>query len=355
MINFRVNPIFKENTPYKDTPRKPKRSTYINRQPRQPTFTSGNKSGSSGYGSSRISSNFDPLYDKVPKDPDAVFVVEQNPNFVKSIRICRQKDAKNSVPSSGTGSSSGTLNTIPEGKVDLTRAKNGWRDDEDKRLENYDSIVDDALLLYTSLSYLPEIEKNSLGVQISVTELLVDILKHVNSALDGRTDKTPEDVLKIVTSKISLGLEVLKNSTEEDMKKLCHNLSNCKKVNSVLRAFGNSNSSSTSGEWSSTKARSSSSDIDDTYNTHFSSPSSSAFSDSVKDHSDNLDYDRPRNFGHSREDLEVDGQLKSRSIRAVHDEKPSVWEQYYGVKAEDGIEVQNVVPKPADVPIYVSI
>ncbi|XP_044746972.1 uncharacterized protein LOC123308408 isoform X2 [Coccinella septempunctata] len=349
----RVNPLFKENMPYIDTYRKPKRNGFTNRQPRQNSFTSADKSGSSGYGSSRISSNFDPLYERVPRDPDAVLIVEQNPNFVKSIRICRQKDAKNSVPSSGSGSSSGTLNTIPEGKVDLTRPKNIWPEQDEKRLEHYDSLVDDALLLYTSLSYMPEIEKHSLGVQISVTELLVDILKHVNSALEGQTDRNPEDVLKIVTNKISLGLEVLKNSTEEDMRKLCVNLRNCKKVNSVLRAFGNSNSSSTSGEWSSNKARSTSPDIDDNYDTHFSSPSSSAFSDSVKDHSDpNLDYDHPQDFGNSRGSLQGDSKSKSCSIRAVNDGKPSVWEQYYGVKADDGIEVQKVVPKPTDVPIF---
>ncbi|XP_045461012.1 uncharacterized protein LOC123671305 isoform X2 [Harmonia axyridis] len=348
----RVNPLFKENMTYTGTSKNGRKNTYMNRQPRQNSYVSGDKSGSSGYGSSRISSCFDPLYEKIPRDSDRAFIVQQNPNFVKSIRVCQQKATKNSVPSSGSGSSSGTLNTIPEGQVDISRPKNVWPAEEEKRLENYDSIVDDALLLYTSLSYMPEIEKNSLGVQISVTELLVDILKHVNSALDGHTDKTPEDVLKTVTNKISMGLEVLRNSTEEDMRKLCLNLKNCKNVNSVLRAFGNSNSSSTSGEWSS-KARSSSSEMDDTYNTHFSTPSSSAFSDSVKDHSDgNLNYDRAQNFDNSHKVLDGGSSLKPCSIRAVNDGKPSVWEQYYGMKADDVKQVRNVVPKPTDVPIF---
>ncbi|KAK9883900.1 hypothetical protein WA026_004842 [Henosepilachna vigintioctopunctata] len=352
-----VNPLFKENMMYADISKKIRKSSYINRQTRQNSIQSGEKSGSSGYSSSRVSSNVESLYNHgKEKSSDAVVIVEQNPSFVKSIRICRRNGMRNSVPSSGSGSSSGTLNAIPEGKIDLTRTKAAWNEDEERRLENYDSIVDDALLLYTSLSYVPEIEKNYLSVQISVTELLVDILKNINSALDGHSNDTPEDVLQRVTNKINLGLQVLKNSTEEDMKKLCVNLRNCKKVNSVLRAFSNSNSSSGSGEWSSNKPRSSSSDTEDFYQSHFSTPSSSAFSDSVKDHSDSpVTYDRAENCKNSNEVAQGVLSTKTSLLRAVNDDKPSTWEQYYGVKAEPTVIVPHVVPKPTDVPIFVSI
>ncbi|KAL3285684.1 hypothetical protein HHI36_000216 [Cryptolaemus montrouzieri] len=346
-----VNPLFKENMMFADTNKKIRRSSFINRQAQHDFHQSGEKSGSSGYGSSRVSSNLDCFNDRdrALKNSEEVPVVERNSNFVKSIKICRRKGMSNFVPSSGSGSSSGTLNAIPEGKVDPTRPKVIWPEDDERRLENYDSIVDDALLFYTSLSYIPEIERNSLDIQLSVTELLVDILKNINSTLDGHTEHTPEDVLKLVTNKINLGLEVLRNSTEEDMKKLCLNLRNCKKVNSVIRAFSNYNSSSGSGDWSSGKPRSSSSDTEDFYRSHFSTPSSS-FSESVKGHSDSpVNYDRTDN----RENLAETATHKVSALRA-NDEKPSVWEQYYGVKAEPALEVPHVVPKPTDVPIFVS-
>lgn len=65
----------------------------------------------------------------------------------------------------------------------------------------------------------------------------LDLLASINQTLEGKTGN-PEDMLKVVNEKIKLKLDALKTNTEEEMKKLCINLSNNSKMNSVIRYIG---------------------------------------------------------------------------------------------------------------------
>ncbi|XP_063905260.1 uncharacterized protein LOC135124254 isoform X3 [Zophobas morio] len=316
-----VNPLFR------DTQHKPQRQ--ISPHPE--------KSTSSGYGSS-----VDHFYSEAKLRDDAVTILEQNPAFVKSIKVPSRTIRNNrSLPSSGS-SGAGTLTTIPEGRVDLPIPKPIWPDKK-----AHDSLVDDALLLYTSLHHHDESAFFDHRMEVSVKEVLVELLNGINATMEGTTGLSPEEVLKTVNEKIAASIETLRVSTEEEMKKLCVNLSNCRKINSVLRAF------STSGERTGS---------DDEFYQVASGSSSSGFSDlnalPVFIHEDlgsvpnglrnAMIYGtlyRGKGAGKAKE------APKKISLRDVNDNKPSVWEQYYGVKAVQEGEVK-YAPKPTDVPLF---
>ncbi|XP_044264506.1 uncharacterized protein LOC123011221 isoform X2 [Tribolium madens] len=315
----RVNPLFC------DAPQKPSRQ----RSP-QP----GEKSTSSGYGSS---------LDQFYSDPKLRDENEQTQNFVKSIKLNRVGKNNRSLPSSG--SSAGTLTTIPEGRVDLPIPKPIW---PDKKL--HDSLVDDALLRYTSFNHQQDFTSTD-RLDVSVKEVLVELLNGINATMDGSTGLTPEEMLKSVNEKIAASIELLRLTTEEEMKKLCINLSNCRKINSVLRAFSNSPERTVS-------------DTDELYQIP-SGSSSSGFSDlnalPVFIHEDlgsvpngvrnAMIYGtlyRGKNLGCKPV---KDTSPKRTSLRDVNDNKPSVWEQYYGVRAVQEGEVKYVA-KPTDVPLF---
>lgn len=324
------------------------------------------RSSSSGYGGSNGDSSIDPVYSEHSSKfrEDAVAIVEQNPAYVKSIRVASRIGKNGSSGSSGGG----TLTTIPEGRVDLPIPKPIWPRDKSKM---YDSIVDDALLLYTSLNYVPDGSKvGNDGSGLSVKDILVELLNNINATIEGRTGITPEDMLKSVNETIALSIETLKLSTEEEMRKLCINLSNCKKINSVLRAFSNSsssgNSSQSSPEWGRGRVRTSSCETEDFYQIP-SGSSSSGFSDlnalpvfihedlsSVSNGVRNaMIYGTLYRAKSSKSPPRDVATPKKNSLIAVNDDKPSVWEQYYGVKAAQDGEVKYVA-KPTDVPLFVS-
>lgn len=183
-------------------------------------------------------------------------------------------------------------------------------------------------------------------------EVLVELLNSINATMDGSTGLTPEEMLKCVNDKIAASIETLRLSTEEEMKRLCVNLSNCRKINSVLRAFTNSPERTIS-------------DNDEFYQIP-SGSSSSGFSDlnalPVFIHEDlgsvpnglrnAMIYGtlyRSKSVGSKQKDTPL-----KKSLRDVNDNKPSVWEQYYGVKAvQEG--QPKYAPKPTDVPLYVSV
>ncbi|XP_008195969.1 uncharacterized protein LOC664468 isoform X2 [Tribolium castaneum] len=314
----RVNPLFR------DAPQK---------APRQRSPQPGEKSSSSGYGSS---------LDQFYSDPKLRDESEQNQNFAKSVKPNRVGKNNRSPPSSG--SSSGTLTTIPEGRVDLPIPKPIWPD-----RKPHDSLVDDALLRYTSLNQEQDFTTDRLDV--SVKEVLVELLNGINATMDGSTGLTPEEMLKSVNEKIAASIELLRLTTEEEMKKLCVNLSNCRKINSVLRAFSNSPERTVS-------------DADELYQIP-SGSSSSGFSDlhalPVFIHEDlgsvpngvrnAMIYGtlyRGKNLGSKPA---KDAPPKRTSLRDVNDNKPSVWEQYYGVRAVQEGEVKYAA-KPTDVPLF---
>uniref|UniRef100_A0AAR5PUH6 Uncharacterized protein n=1 Tax=Dendroctonus ponderosae TaxID=77166 RepID=A0AAR5PUH6_DENPD len=247
------------------------------------------KSTSSGYGGSNGGSSVDHgFHERLRPVEEAGVVLDQNSAFVKSIRIAgRGLKPIKSVPSQHSSSSGGgTLSTIPEGKVDVPVPQPIWPGylplDHRNLLNScvYDSLVDEALLLYTNLGHQHQLADHQSGLEnyleVSVEDLLMDLLASINRTLKGESG-CPEEMLKVINEKIKLKLDALKNNTEDEMRRLCVNLSNNRKVNSVIRAFSHSSSSGRSSL--SGRVRTSSSNDEDIYHIP-SGSSSSGFSDS---------------------------------------------------------------------------
>uniref|UniRef100_A0A1Y1KIT8 Uncharacterized protein n=1 Tax=Photinus pyralis TaxID=7054 RepID=A0A1Y1KIT8_PHOPY len=363
----RVNPIFDDGCP--STAVKVKTVPTRNSYP-----PSAEKSDSSGYCGSRVG----PSDERLRLRDD--LVVEQNSAYVKSIQVAPLCVKSKSIPSLGSGSSTrGTLTTIPEGKVDLGVPKPIWPNGL-KHISQYDSLVDEALLLYTSTSYVPN-DQVSLEKDVSLREVLVDLSNCISATIEGKSDVAPEVMLKAVKEKITASLGLLRNSTEEDMRKLCINLSKLQQVNSVVRAFTNSsssgNSSQGSPELNSARERRISDEADEIYQVP-SGSSSSGFSDSVK-HYPVAKFTLPQDdaalqsqgirnaiiYGTlCRTNVKVssandklcapngNGAERKRSLlQSNPDSKPSVWQQYYGVNIAQGSSSKHN-PKPSDVPLY---
>lgn len=262
------------------------------------------------------------------------------------VAVKNRKKSRRSVGSLGS-SANGTLSTIPEGKIDSI-PKPIWPKESFQTPERdnvYDSIVDDALLLYTSLSYSPE-------ETISAKDLLKDLSETINAALEGKIQLSPEQILKTLNERLSSGLEVL-NTSQDDLRRLSLNLSNSEHVTALVRAFSNSssgNSSQSSPEWS--RVRTNSTDTDEIY----LPSSSSGFSD--KHYENNLPVfvhedlssvpngvrnamiygTLCRGKGSANERLLKDNKVTpiKGSLLASPDEKPSVWEIYYGAGVIEG-------------------
>ncbi|CAH1127486.1 unnamed protein product [Ceutorhynchus assimilis] len=274
---------YDDESPTSSSDYKFRETSLVSGDSRKVSLQSRMKSVSSGYGGSSLDN------DRLQLVEEAGAVLEHNPAFVRSIRIAgRGLKTTKSVPSQHSSSSAGgTLTTIPEGRVDLPVPQPIWPGPLDHRglvnNYNYDSLVDEALLLYTSLNNHNQLSdshaKLDQYLDISVKDLLLDLLASINQTLEGKTG-TPEEMLKIINDKIKLKLEALKNNTEEEMRKLCINLSNSRKMNSVLRAFSQSSSS---GHSSSSGRVVSSSNDEDIYHIP-SGSSSSGFSDSPPGH-----------------------------------------------------------------------
>lgn len=351
-ICSRINPIFIDNL---DCASLQHKQPQLKHQPCQNLQSAPTENpSSSGYGSHGGSSH-EPLYtDNARLREDAVAILEQNANFVKSILVAvkNRKKSRRSVGSLGS-SANGTLSTIPEGKIDPQIPKPVWpQSDGNERRENtYDSIVDDALLLYTSLNHKPE--RNE--VKASAKDILKDISETINLAIEGKVDISPEQILKALNERLSSSLDAIQQN-EEDIKRLSHNLSSSDRLSAMVRAFSNNsssgNSSQSSPEWS--RNRTNSSDNDEIY----LPSSSSGFSDkNIYDNAlpvfvhDDLSsvpngmrnamiygtLCRNKN-GSANEKLlgkENKGSPVKFSLLASPDAKPSVWEIYYGAGVFD--------------------
>lgn len=328
---------------------------------------------SSGYGS-HGGSFHEPVYaEHIRLREDAVAILEQNASFVKSILVAvkNRKKSRRSVASLGS-SGQGTLSTIPEGKIDFTVPRPIWPNlDEERKENNYDSIVDDALLLYTSLSHVPDKKEES----ITAKDILKEVAETINAVVEGKVDITTEQILKTINERLYSGLDLISEKNEEDIRRLSSNLSNSERLRAVVRAFGssscsNSNSSSSLPEWS--RIRTNSSESEDIY----LASSSSCFSDKniyenaqlpVFVHEDLCSVPngvrnamiygtlcRNAKNGSANERL-LDKQTKvspvKGSLLASPDAKPSVWEIYYGA----GIDAENKIKEKNDEPSdYVS-
>ncbi|KAF7284520.1 hypothetical protein GWI33_022106 [Rhynchophorus ferrugineus] len=317
---------------------------------------------SSGYSGSSISENG---FGSRLRPVEEVAVLDQNPAFVKSIRIAGRglRTTKLAPSQHSSSSGAGTLSTIPEGRVDAS--------------------------LHS---------RTEMGLDISIRDLLMDLLTSIGQA------RSPEDALRKVDEKIRRQLEMLRCVTEEDMRRLCVSLSRGRQVNSVLRALSRSPSSGQSSN--SGRVRSSSIQEEDFYHIP-SGSSSSGFSDSPPGQrrpptplsygrkpsislgnfpaeesstlsrgirnaliygtlyrqktspakeptaacdSDLAHSDKTKNC--DRKDLLEPEALTTKMghLESARDNKPSVWEMYYGVKAEgSGRYGQG---RPSDVPIF---
>ncbi|KAK4884578.1 hypothetical protein RN001_000849 [Aquatica leii] len=383
----RINPLFEDN--YHSTTLNRKNGCSVSLRNSYPP--SNEKSDSSGYGGSRVEVITDtPEIEKLRLRDDLVSILEQNSNYVKSIQIgtVYGKHQK-SVPSLVSGSSAGgTLTTIPEGKVDFGIPKPVWPkfsenlDDLKKQINPYDSLVDEALLLYTSKNYVPNSQQSFLSDKdVSIKEILIDLSNCINATINEKNNVNTEKMLKRMREKISTSLDVLKYSSEDEMRKLYVNLSNQEKISTVVRAFSNSsssgNSSQGSPEFNCARIRTISGDVDEIYQVP-SASSSSGFSDSVK-HSAAFKYSLPteevalnsngiRNaiiygtlcrtnhkFSSANDQYlhktdKCDERKKS-LLLSSEDSKPSVWQQYYGVNLAQQGEIKYNL-KPSDVPVY---
>lgn len=345
----RINPIFIDSLNSTTTHKFP--------QLKQDSLSPDNPS-SSGYGSHGGSSH-DPLYgDNVRLREDAVAILEQNANFVKSILVAvkNRKKSRRSVGSLGS-SGKGTLSTIPEGKIDSQIPRPVWPKNEiaisEKNLENtYDSIVDDALLLYTSLSYAPEQK------EISAQDILKDLYETINAAVEEKVEISPEQILKTLNERLSVGLDLLNHNKEDDIRRLSVNLSNSDHLTAVVRAFSNSssgNSSQSSPEWSRNRTNSmgnsdeiylpsSSSGFSDSKNIYdnalpvFVHEDLNSVSNSVRNAMIYGTLCRNKNGSASEKLLRKQSKASPMkfSLLASPDEKPSVWEIYYGAGVADG-------------------
>lgn len=299
--------------------------------------------------------------DEIKLVDDAVAILEQHPGFVKTIKIASFKKKQTSY---GSNSSGGTLTTIPEGKIDFSIPRPIWpRRNSRKRSEK----IDDALLLYASLNSPPSGTPTT--EEVTIREVLVELLKGINAVMEGKEGMTAEDILIKINKEISSSLEALKHGTEEDMRKLSVNLTNNKKISSVVRAFSRSSSSGTSSHVST--------EPEEIYQVP-SGSSSSGFSDSVKFdvsqlpvfvHEDlasvpngvrnamiygTLCRNNCRNAHEKLLDKEKTEETPKKYLLRAVDDKPSVWEQYYGVRMEQQKLENSYVPKPTDVPLFVS-
>nr|CAD7432171.1 unnamed protein product [Timema monikensis] len=281
-----------------------------------------NKSSSSGYGSNNLyhsSSEYSSGTEEIngqrvyigltrgqtPPDPphtptvlrdDALTVLEQNIGFVKSILVAVKGSGGNPSAASAakkhkrrpSGTSAATLSPIPEGKVDYTIPRPVWPRDEIQTKRDLplsptmvqsrgipssgaqaDSIVDDALLIYTNVSYPPSTSSSSEGCQrensvdqtlsleksvgdpqrVSSDEILKELSHTINLAMSRKQTFPPEDLLKGLSDTINRGLETLwrthpPQGSEDALRKLSYTLSHSEYVTRLSRAFSNSSGSS---------------------------------------------------------------------------------------------------------------
>lgn len=321
---------------------------------------------------------------------DVISVIERNGTFVKSIKVAVTDSNSKRKPKTNAQHvctpSGGTLTTIPEGRIDFVIPRPIWprfdRASNIFRSDKNNALADEAVLVQNA-------SNDAFCNEGSIKDILTKLLNDINTKREGEDEVTLEDMLQYVNEKICLSLEALRRSTEDEMRKLSVNLSNSRNVSSVVRAFSNSSGNSTSGnssqsspEWSgSCRIRISSSEAEDIYHIP-SGSSSSGFSDSVK----HFDASRLPVFVHENLSSVPNGirnamiygtlargnlrsgaaekvaerdksavKSKKSLLQAAEGSKPSVWEQYYGVDpiAEREVPI-SYVPKPTDVPVFVS-
>lgn len=259
-----------------------------------------------------------------------------------------------------------TLTTIHEGRVYSTIPKPIWPK-IDLHCDGNDSLTDEVML-YTNSNLLQLRNVGLVAEELSLKEILVDLLNGIDATLQHK-DSAAEELLERVNEKIIFSMEALKDCTEEDIRKLCVNLSNSKNILSVIRALSNSSCNSTGGNLSQFCQES-----EEIYQIP-SASSSSGFSDSFKQLNTNqlpvFVHENLSNVPNGLRNAMIYGTLyrghhkpsadrrkltsrqKKGLLQAFNDNKPSVWEQYYGVNAAPNGLQAVYSSNPADIPIYI--
>lgn len=205
------------------------------------------KSASSGYGSQRYNSSSESGTEE-PTEPailrdDAITILEQNLGYVKSILVTIK--GNNPSPKRHNQRPIGvTLTPIPEGKVDYCIPRPVWPRHQEGPP---DSIVDDALLLYTSFTHTPSDQNSGKSMEntdpriISSQELVRGLSNTLSQVTEFKENGTPKDNFKK-----TLKLETLQRSpsSEEVLRKLSVSLSHRESLTKMSRALSNSSSSS---------------------------------------------------------------------------------------------------------------
>lgn len=204
------------------------------------------KSASSGYGShpyntSSESGNEEPAEPTLRDDPTTGF--DQNSGCVKSILVA----FKGNNPSPRRHNrrlSAAILSTIPEGKVDYCIPRPVW-----PRHNKFppDSFVDNALLLYTSLTNTLSDQnfgkktENANPTHSSSQELFSQLSTNIRQEAVGKGYEIPKGIIPN-----NLKLESLQKdpSSEEALRNLSVTLSHRDSLTKMSRALSNSSSSS---------------------------------------------------------------------------------------------------------------
>lgn len=205
------------------------------------------KSASSGYGSHRYNSssesgNEEPAEPTILRD-DATTVFDQNTRCVKSILVAVR--GNNPSPRRHTRRpSAAILSTIPEGKVDYCIPRPVW-----PRHHKFspDSIVDDALLLYASLTYAVSDQisgkstENPNPTNKSSQKLFSQLTTNIRQGIEDNGNETPKDILQ---NNLQLDTPHKIPSSEEALRNLSVTLSHSEPRTKMSRALSNSSSSS---------------------------------------------------------------------------------------------------------------
>lgn len=334
----RVNPLFNETTSNVDDDEAVKEATThelvgdrTRSYSRQSTPLCCEKSNSSGYGGSNSQ---EPIY--IDNDYN-----HKNDDKRRQTRKHEQSPTTTTTTANFCNLLNG-LTTIPEGKIDLTTTvvpRPIWPRKRTNNDEDDDSLINDA----TSLRHLPNERE-------TIKDVLIDLLRNVNDVIDGKSILTQEELLRNVNERINFTLNVLRHSVEDDMRKLSMNLINDKKMNSVVKALTcqkvnvNETVKSVNGDFDYEN---------DLTRTVFVHDDLSNVKNGVRNA---VMYGTLcRNKQLNRVDVEANVKQKKNLLTARDDGKPSVWEQYYGVKVIVDIDDNGHVPKPTDVPLYVSV
>lgn len=351
---------------------------------------------SSGYAShphsrSESSHSEEPIYiDKITPKNSAT--PSDFRNYKKSTDA-RKKLQYHPSPSSSSSSTGCHLTTIPEGKVDSV-PRPVWPNTSP--IESKHELEDSSKVIYDSLTnYITQLNRNENGGKIRTKDnkkrracaedLLRELSKTIEDVVDGKIQISPEELLQGFNHKISQTLNVLQFNTENEIRNLSHSISANEKLQVVTRALSNNSSSS----------RNSSLDDDEFYEIP-SGSSSSGYSDlspaanklsrtitktansvqfvhrdlaSVSNGVRNaMIYGTLCRTTHNIQqgELVTNAKLVNRNVsfsdfksasvkkklQAAHDDKPSVWENYYGAGITTG--EFKLFARPTDTPTFVS-